>query len=144
MGKAELVTAWNTVKTELDTLPDDFDKLDLLKTAKAYIDAKQKSVKAAMSSVAPSNISEVPSALIRIEIEGKWYELNTSTGALSPKQGDRMEQEQLVKLTQAWQHVMMVAASAPVAKQVHAQVENEMNMLGLEICILKKEEEVKD
>jgi len=85
MGKAELAAAWQIVKTELDTLPDDYDKLDLLEMADEFIDAKSKEVDESLKSVDPTNISDVPSGLAKVLINKKWYNINTKTGELTPR-----------------------------------------------------------
>ena len=76
---------WNQLKTEYDALPDDYNKLDILKAAQSYFKTKEAELLAILKSVDPANISDVPDDLIRVLINDKWYDLNKSTGELTPR-----------------------------------------------------------
>lgn len=82
MGLAKARDIYQSLKLELDTINNLFDKYNLLLNIKKYSDNQIRVTDNAIkSALPPSNISELATYFVKDEL-GRTYEIDKATGAL--------------------------------------------------------------
>jgi len=81
MGLPEAKAAWVALKAEINALPDSYEKADLVKLGAEKLSEMARGLR----SFKPSNLSEVSDDIIKVLINDAWYDLDVSTGELTPR-----------------------------------------------------------